>query len=81
MCFFPSAAKNFRWCTVNAKEEEKCKDFKGALPGIAKIAGVVITPDCVSGTGDEDCMKKIKDNKADFITLDGGKIYQAGTNF
>lgn len=64
---------------MNADEEKKCEDFKQVLPGLAKIAGVDITPDCVSGSGDEDCMKKIKDNKADFITLDGGKIYQAGT--
>lgn len=64
---------------MNADEEKKCQDFKKALPGLAKIAGVDITPDCVNGSGDEDCMKKIKDNKADFITLDGGDIYQAGT--
>jgi hypothetical protein len=57
----------------------KCNKFKEALPGIAQIAGVQITPSCVLGKDDEDCMKKIKNNEADFITLDGGKIYQAGT--
>jgi hypothetical protein len=57
---------------------KKCNEFKKALPGLAKGAGVDITASCVLGSSDEDCMKKIKDNVADFITLNGGKIYEAG---
>ncbi|XP_031569160.1 melanotransferrin-like [Actinia tenebrosa] len=74
-------AKKFRWCCIK-DEMNKCKEFKKAFPGIAQIAGVgQITPDCVSGDNKEDCMKKIKNNEADFVTLSGGDVLKAGKTY
>ena len=76
--FVEPAGKAFRWCTVNDKEKAKCADFVKGLMVVSNRTGVDIVPACVAGSGDEDCMKKIKANEADFITLDSGKVYTAG---
>ncbi|XP_031560333.1 melanotransferrin-like [Actinia tenebrosa] len=73
--------KPFRWCTVTDDEMKKCEKFKKALPDLAQAEGVSISPGCVAGSSDEDCIKKINDNVADFITLNGGKIYHAGKTY
>ena len=35
---------------------------------------------CVEGSSYDDCATKIKEDKADLVTLDGGRVYAAGTN-
>ena len=35
---------------------------------------------CVEGSSYDDCAAKIKAKKADLVTLDGGRVYAAGTN-
>lgn len=73
-------AKNFRWCAYE-KEMKKCEDFVKVFPILANLTNVQgdVEGSCVKVTSDEDCMKKINNNEADLITLDGGKVYIAGT--
>ena len=68
-----------RWCTISAKETEKCNDFKTVIPTLATQASLPnITFSCVQGSNAVDCMKKIQSGLADLITLDGGEILTAG---
>lgn len=72
--------KTFRWCAFE-KEMAKCQDFVKLIPDLANASnaeGHFSAGSCVKVTSDEDCMKKIKANEADLITLDGGKVYVAG---
>ena len=39
-----------------------------------------VSASCVEGSSYDDCAAKIKDNKADLVTLDGGHVYAAGNN-
>lgn len=68
-----------RWCTISAKETEKCNDFKTVIPTLATQAGLSgVTFSCVQGSNALDCMKKIQSGQAEVITLDGGEILTAG---
>ncbi|KAK3752064.1 hypothetical protein QZH41_009161 [Actinostola sp. cb2023] len=78
--FLSEPAKTFRWC-AKKNEMAKCSDFVKALPKIANLTGVDIDPKCVEVTDEEDCMKKIKANDADFITLNSKKVYTAGKSY
>lgn len=70
-----------RWCTISDKETNKCNDFKNVSQAVATSAQVTVEFSCVQGSDAEDCMKKIKNGDADLITLDGGEIKTAGTNY
>ena len=39
-----------------------------------------VSASCLGGSSYDDCAAKIKDNKADLVTLDGGHVYAAGNN-
>ncbi|XP_062380967.1 transferrin-a [Sardina pilchardus] len=62
----PTDAK-VRWCIKSDAEMKKCNE-------LSKTAELI----CIKREGSEDCIKAIKDNVADAITLDGGDIYVAG---
>ena len=70
-----------RWCTISAKETEKCKAFKGVIASLATQANLsAVTFSCVQGSKATDCMTKIQRGEADILTLDGGEIFIAGKN-
>ena len=68
-----------RWCTISAKEKEKCNDFKTEIPSLVSQANLPpVTFSCVRESNAVDCMAKIQSDQADLITLDGGEILTAG---
>ncbi|XP_068748591.1 melanotransferrin-like [Montipora capricornis] len=63
-----------RWCVISEKEYTKCLDFRQT----ASTLSSELEFSCVNGSTPVDCMKKIKSDSADLITLDGGEIQTAG---
>ena len=63
-----------RWCVISEPEEDKCQDMRTALMA-GRITGSM---SCVRGRNAKDCMEKIRQNKADVVTLDQGDIYLGG---
>ena len=46
---------------------------------IALNKSLDVSASCAEGSSYDDCAAKIKDDKADLVTLDGGRVYEAGT--
>ncbi|XP_040284245.1 melanotransferrin-like [Bufo bufo] len=63
-----------RWCTVSDKEKKKCDNMKETF---AK-AKIVPSLSCVEGTSPLNCIKLVKDNKADAVSVSGILTYKAG---
>lgn len=64
--------KTVRWCTVSTHEENKCTSFKNALPSDGPLLS------CVRKNSYLDCIKAIKAEEADAVTLDAGLVFEAG---
>ncbi|XP_067053786.1 melanotransferrin-like [Acropora muricata] len=77
MQFSCSAAISFKWCVTEA-EKTKCTDFMKSVNTTAQEASISITTDCVEGADYDDCATKISKNEADLVTLDGGRVFEAG---
>ena len=76
---FFTAPVSFKWC-VTSSERAKCQDFIKYVNEIALNKSLDVSASCVEGSSYDDCAAKIKDNKADLVTLDGGHVYAAGNN-
>ena len=70
-----------RWCVLSNQEQAKCMDMKNATHKVAEKLSMNVTFSCVMGANADGCMKKIKDDSADLVTLDGGDIKTAGSAF
>ena len=58
----------------------KCQEFIKYVNKTATKKGLTVAVlSCVNGSTSDICMTFIKDNKADLVTLDGGRVYEAGT--
>ncbi|NXI53829.1 TRFM protein, partial [Chloroceryle aenea] len=66
--------ERIRWCTISEQELPKCHNMSTAFGG----AGILPPLECTAGGSAENCVRMIKDNLADAVTLDGRLIYQAG---
>ena len=59
----------------------KCRQFIQYVNKTAQNKSLPLKVlNCVEGSSYDDCAAKIKENKADLVTLDGGRVYAAGTN-
>ncbi|XP_019626644.1 PREDICTED: uncharacterized protein LOC109471661 isoform X13 [Branchiostoma belcheri] len=65
-----------RWCTISSQEQQKCQEMSHNV-----MRNLNHRLECVQGQSSEDCMYKISNNQADVITLDGGDIYTAGSQY
>ncbi|XP_074616634.1 melanotransferrin-like [Acropora palmata] len=77
MQFSCSAAISFKWCVTPA-EKVKCADFMKYVNITAQEAKISITTGCVEGTTYDDCAAKISKSEADLVTLDAGRLFEAG---
>ncbi|KAI8511347.1 antigen p97 [Branchiostoma belcheri] len=71
-----SRTETLRWCTISSQEQQKCQEMSRAFSRRLNHR-----LECVQGQSSEDCMYKISNNMADVITLDGGDIYTAGSQY
>ncbi|XP_068721820.1 melanotransferrin-like [Montipora capricornis] len=76
--FVQSAPISFKWCVKSTSEKAKCDDFVKYVNETAQNASMEVTTLCVVGTSADDCVDKIKNNEADLITLDAGRVLDAG---
>ncbi|XP_048836342.1 serotransferrin-1-like isoform X2 [Brienomyrus brachyistius] len=63
-----------RWCAVGNAEAVKCSQWMNQSMNILNEEGIR----CVKASTTNDCIRKILQNEADAITLDGGDVYTAG---
>lgn len=69
--------KSLRFCVTSDDEYQKCRTLSKA----AFSRNIRPRFDCVRENSVEDCMKTIRDNGADIITLDGGLVDKARSQY
>ncbi|XP_078277518.1 saxiphilin-like [Rhinoraja longicauda] len=74
-------AKKLRWCNVSDMEQRKCAELSKALQSVqSPRAQMQLSKlSCIRAHNVEDCIKKIRGNMADAMSLDAADIYTAAT--
>ncbi|KAM6423239.1 ovotransferrin-like isoform 3-T3 [Liasis olivaceus] len=74
-----ASGKKFRWCTLSHPEQKKCSELSKALlsllPSVSSSAFTRVS--CIRAHNTYDCINKIRENKADAVSLDAGDVYSA----
>ncbi|XP_058014101.1 saxiphilin-like isoform X2 [Ahaetulla prasina] len=74
-----ASGKKLRWCTLSPLEQKKCSELSKAL--LSALSPVSSSPfkrvSCILAHNTYDCINKIRENKADAISLDAGDGYSA----
>ncbi|XP_053555772.1 serotransferrin-like [Bombina bombina] len=71
------SGKKFRWCTLSEAEQRKCSHLARTLQSILLANDPFSRVSCVRAHNTQDCMSKIRGNKADAVSLDAGDVYTA----
>ncbi|XP_027144337.1 serotransferrin-like isoform X2 [Larimichthys crocea] len=73
-CLVPeTSANSIKWCAVGVAEMAKC-----GVWSMNSVTGGQPDIECQNAVTADDCVKKIMNEEADAITLDGGQVYTAG---
>ncbi|XP_029308597.1 LOW QUALITY PROTEIN: transferrin-a [Cottoperca gobio] len=67
------AYQGIKWCAVGHAETAKCDIWSINSLGVGTTS-----IECQSGATVEECLKKIMENEADAMAVDGGQVYVAG---
>ncbi|XP_034294402.1 saxiphilin-like isoform X4 [Pantherophis guttatus] len=74
-----ASGKKLRWCTLSPLEQKKCSELSKAL--LSALSPVSSSPfkrvSCILAHNTYDCINKIRENKADAVSLDAGDVYSA----
>lgn len=83
LCSITCLGKKMRWCTVSEPEHRKCAELAKALAQALTpaVLAAFARLSCVKAYSTTDCISKIRDNKADLVTLDAGELYSAVKQF
>ncbi|XP_077317644.1 serotransferrin-1-like [Lithobates pipiens] len=71
------SGKKFRWCTLSDGEQRKCSHLARTLQSLLPSNDQFSRVSCVRAHNTQDCMSKIRGNKADAVSLDAGDVYTA----
>ncbi|XP_064424151.1 saxiphilin-like isoform X2 [Latimeria chalumnae] len=82
-CILLTWGKKFRWCTLSDKEQRKCAELAKSLLAVLSPAAVNAFGklSCIKAYSTQDCINKIRGNKADAISLDAGDVYTASKQY
>ncbi|XP_056386626.1 saxiphilin-like isoform X3 [Hyla sarda] len=72
-----ASGKKFRWCTLSDAEQRKCSHLARTLQSVLSSSDPFSRVSCVRAHNTQDCMTKIRGNKADAVSLDSGDVYTA----
>ncbi|XP_053326291.1 serotransferrin-2-like [Spea bombifrons] len=72
-----ASGKKFRWCTLSDAEQRKCSYLARTLQSVLPANDAFSRVSCVRAHNTQDCMTKIRGNKADAVSLDAGEVYTA----
>ncbi|XP_063171824.1 ovotransferrin-like isoform X3 [Candoia aspera] len=74
-----ASGKKFRWCTLSHLEQKKCSELSKALLSVSPpgSSGAFTRVSCIRAHNTYECINKIRENKADAVSLDAGDVYSA----
>ncbi|KAG8455832.1 hypothetical protein GDO86_001869, partial [Hymenochirus boettgeri] len=75
------SGKKFRWCTLSEAEQRKCSHLARTMQNLLPSTHLFSRISCVRAHTPQDCMGKIRGNKADAVSLDAGDVYTAIRQF